>query len=222
MAVNNLLAFVLHWSGLGEEGQTTFWFQGSGSTHDGSQLNSALTEIDSLMGSNESPSNWAKLTDLLANVQAYDQISLYEYAVAPGKATALAHLGVNHAGTGAMTMPLQACAVATLRTELAGARHRGRQYWPIQAFGISGTDGQLSLTEITAVENVAAQTAGNVIQGLDTSLSIANLDWVVFSRAAAATTPITAVVVDSRVDVQRRRAASQQPLRTFSGEVHPA
>lgn len=99
--------------------------------------------------------------------------------------------------------PNNVALVASLRTERIGRSFRGRFFVP--GFPEVNIDGN----EIT----VARQLEWALIfADLDTELDIIDIDWVVASfvsagepRVEGVGTPIDAVVIDSRVDTQRRR-----------------
>lgn len=117
--------------------------------------------------------------------------------------------------TGANAAALTSCAVASLRTNLAGRSHRGRQYVPVTALG-QITDGLVSASLVTAFQN--AYNAFLAIYGdlgTDTDYT-----WGIWSRklgdtvvgghitgynVAAGFFPMHAVTVDSIARVQRRR-----------------
>jgi hypothetical protein len=98
--------------------------------------------------------------------------------------------------------PNQVCSVVSLRTALSGRRHRGRMYLPCNGIGL---------------ENSANMGTANA-QGLADAWATAFSDWntsgdnggiVVVSQAGTSASPVNNVVVDSRLDIQRRRANRQ-------------
>ncbi len=100
------------------------------------------------------------------------------------------------------------CAVCcTLKTSHSGRSYRGRVYWPITAAGLS-TDGQIDNSVCSAFAN-ALKTMLQAWHALDMSSaglagSGGNQPTVVsFTRALS--TFITAIQVDSKLDVQHRR-----------------
>lgn len=106
------------------------------------------------------------------------------------------------AGGGPATHPNQVCLVASLRTALAGRSHRGRMYLPCTGVTLQ-SNGQID------AGGVAAVAAGWATGFTDWNASGDNGTVVVVSSAIGAATRITAVQVDSRPDVQRRRANRQ-------------
>jgi len=95
-------------------------------------------------------------------------------------------------GTGNTTGIDKMCCVATLLTGAAGRRARGRMYLP--ASGASLTNGQFTSGPLSDVAT-ALQTHFDRFDG----------HAVVLSQVAGTARPITAVRIDSLVDIQRRR-----------------
>ncbi len=102
------------------------------------------------------------------------------------------------------SLPSEVTACATLRTAVRGRRNRGRVYLP--PFAISATDAIGNLGS-TIASNLTAQ--GNAFRG---ALPALNWEWVVASYGRSGTitwtpyaTPITAVAINTKMDVQRRR-----------------
>lgn len=107
-------------------------------------------------------------------------------------------------GSGVAALPLQSCAVATLTTAIPTRRTRGRMYLPCT--GVALTNHELTSTQVTTL----AQTAKSILNAAKTvdALAIA----VVFSPTYGVVTPVLSTSVDSRTDVQRRRADNQAVL----------
>lgn len=100
-------------------------------------------------------------------------------------------------------LPNNVALCISILTDLAGRSYRGRSYMP----GLS--ESQVTLSEVTA--EVAGFFAGQYILLVD-ALSLAGYELVVTSfqaagipRAAAVSTPVTAVGANTTVDSQRRR-----------------
>lgn len=103
---------------------------------------------------------------------------------------------------GSQTKPNQVALVTSLRTGIAGRRSRGRMYVPLTG-GPLGADGQVP----TAGAQAIADSWGTFLG--DWNASGDNGTVVVVSASATQAYPITQVVVDTRPDIQRRRANRQ-------------
>nr|CRY97302.1 hypothetical protein [uncultured prokaryote] len=122
---------------------------------------------------------------------------------------------VNIPGTaGSAPLPNQCAVVTSLLTGRPGRSKRGRMYWPLLAAPTSG-DGQVSQTGIDLISNSVADLA-HAWDGSGTGLPQVG---VVASLTHGYNTPITDVSVDSRFDIQRRRAASETILRHSTHSV---
>lgn len=107
------------------------------------------------------------------------------------------------AGTAAAgCLPTQLAVVASLRTGLAGRANRGRSYLPNVATVAlaSGVVPQMSATATAAIANAVR----NYVSGLGNDVD--GGPAVVASLSQGAMVPITSIVVDSKLDVQRSRA----------------
>lgn len=132
-------------------------------------------------------------------------VDLYVYGPAGQGAVAKYSKDGNIAGTVAVVTPNQTAIVASLRTDLATARGRGRMYFP--ANGGTLTAGGLF------------QSTG--AQGLSTAVAalLGPLDAVIVSEADGASRLVTQVRVDQRPDVQRRRADKQVRGNVYTTSV---
>lgn len=97
----------------------------------------------------------------------------------------------------------QVAIVTSNRTGLAGRSYRGRNFWA----SIVENDVTTEFLETTLCTNV-----GNAMVALRTSVVAAGFDWVVVSRVLNGVARVTAlisdiisVIVNTRVDTQRRR-----------------
>lgn len=108
------------------------------------------------------------------------------------------------AGAGVAPHPLQVACCLTLQTALAGRSHRGRMYWPANAQAL--TSHQMLSADTSALSIAFAA----LIDDTKTTFTLGTP--VVVSTALSAATPIVAVRVDSRLDIQRRRANRQAIL----------
>lgn len=129
----------------------------------------------------------------------YDEVRVYSYPSGGPSATIIGSATIT-GGTGGGTspvLPLQTAVCVTLRTALAGRAHRGRMYFPMNVGTL--TAHQMSSADTTAIANGVATFLGRYSAALG--------PVVVSQIGAGAKTPITTVTVDSKPDVQRRRAA---------------
>lgn len=101
------------------------------------------------------------------------------------------------------TTPAQVAIVTSHRTGVAGRGYRGRSYW----CGIVESDVDTQIVQTT----LATQLGANMT-ALSTNVSAAGWDWVVVSRwlngvarVVALISEIASVIVNTRVDTQRRR-----------------
>lgn len=213
MAISHLLACVIHWSGFGEEGQTTYWWTGSTASHTPEQLDDFLDDWDGKLNSQESPSTYSRWQAILASPQKLDRLSVYEYDSFPGHATALAHKTINKPAGPVVALPLQVACCVTLNTARAGSSYRGRSYMPIMGQAVNVGDAQIPQATMDSVAAAWSNAGGDCGDALGSALGIGNPTSVVVSRKLAAATPITGIKIDSRPDIQRRRAGNQVPLR---------
>lgn len=145
----------------------------------------------------------------------YDRVRVYAYLNGGPAASAIGeHAIAGAAGTGTGTaLPLQVSMCVTLRTPMPGRRHRGRMYLPF----LSGT----------------AMNGHQFVQGICTSIAQSTADFfeavkdaiqaggnaTIVSQAGTTHTNVSSVAVDSRPDVQRRRANKQTASFTESAPV---
>lgn len=144
----------------------------------------------------------------------YDSIKAYYYGPIVGAPALFIATAPLTAGTGtaaAAVNPLQACIVATLQTSVPTRRTRGRMYLPI-------TGRPLTNHQITSAECLTLSSAvATMFNGMNL-LTPAQLS-VVASEAGGTVQPVLSVKVDSRVDIQRRRAESETVLFSQSSTV---
>lgn len=221
MAVAHMLKLVMHWSGLGEEGTLQWNFGGNAASHDPAALTDAAGNAVDKWTNNLSPSSKTNFLKHLWPSQSVDKVTLYEYAEAPGPATALGEFAVTGwVGTAVTLNPLQVAQVASARTALAGASYRGRQYFPSQGSTVVATTG---LTVPAAADQLAALAANmgtDAVAGIQESLAVDELLWGVYSPKKGIITPIVAIVADDKMYTQRRREASLDPAYSALIEVN--
>lgn len=154
-----------------------------------------------------------KVKSIMNNVTRFTKIRSYTYA-SGFPATAIGEADFAASGTGSTPSPWQMSIVATLRTGLAGRQNRGRMYFPATGIGV-GTNGYLS-------GGIDVDLAPAVAQLLDAANDVETLaSVVVVSQTATAAHPVTAVSVDNKPDIQRRRANKLIATSTTSADLSP-
>lgn len=144
---------------------------------------------------------------MISPTESYNEIRVHVYRSGGPNADLIGTYAVSHPGTGASTdhLPLQTCIVATLKTGFAGRSYRGRMYWPMTCMSL--TNHQLVQTQIDSLAN-------GLKQYFDTlnALPVDRTPAVVSQVGTGHWTAISSVSVDSRPDIQRRRAHQQAEL----------
>lgn len=185
----------------GEQWQSGYWLNGNAPTSNVTATAAAELEMESEGGTSES-SLWNVFKDFIGQEVTLDLVAVYSY---PAGGTAAAHIGLSTApslpGGNAVGIqgPNQISTVVSLLTGQAGRSFRGRMYLP----GLDRNhqpSGLYALDYATAIANVMATkfTDGNAASGWGKA--------VVVSTSKTLHTQISAVSVDTRPDVQRRRA----------------
>ena len=179
----------------GEIWDTSLWWTGLpiASAADANTFADAITQM-------WVPGDYGGISSLWASDTHLTEIRLYHYAAGGSSAT---YIGVSVfptaiAGVGSTQHPLQVACCVTLQTALAGRSHRGRMYWP--ANGVAVTAHQMNEATTEGVSETMATLLGDLSDTLAAGYAI------VMSNALSASTQLTAVRADSRLDVQRRRA----------------
>ena len=158
--------------------------------------------------------------DLYLNIRAlcdadtaYTQVRAYCYPGGGTRADAIGEAPIAvGVGTGSVqSNPLQTSLVCTLRTGLAGRRHRGRMYLPANAWPI--TDHQFADGGVDSVATAMKTFLQNV--NLDGTLGTC----AVVSNVASTATPIKSVTVDTKPDIQRRRSSSMTARHNASSTL---
>jgi hypothetical protein len=111
-------------------------------------------------------------------------------------------------GTGGFC-PLQVCMVATLITGAAGRRNRGRMYLPANGIGFGSHEFPNARVDAVCQALAAWLDALNTLDG----------SAVVVSQAGTSKRAITQVRVDSKPDIQRRRANAQVASHTHTATL---
>ena len=193
----------------GEIFDTSFWVEGpvvASNTQANALAEAAATHFIA--------SARAALLNLIYSDYVYRSIRAYCY---PSGGPAASFIGEHSIGDAPGTasspsLPLQTAMVASLRTGSAGRRHRGRMYLP--ASGAPITNHQFQSTNVN-----------NVSAGMAAFFTALNADVVgatvhiVSQVGGGAVTPVTAVIVDAKPDIQRRRADKLVAASTTSTDV---
>lgn len=215
--VANLVKLVVHGSGCGEEFAFGFYLGHCNAPTSEADLTTMLNAWDTNNNTITTPSTWTQLKGLLSTDQTVDSLSAYYYADSTAPATFLHHKTVNQVGSSANNLPLQLSAVATLSTARSGASYRGRMYIPVT--GATTAGGHLIPTTYRdQVGNVATNLMGNALAAARAGALGDPTRVVVFSRSKNSIQDVTSVSVDTKFDVQRRRAMKQPATRaTYVG-----
>lgn len=143
---------------------------------------------------------------LMSTGDAITEVRVYSYPTGGPNATYVGTAPLSEAGSGTSTCPNQVAVCVTLETGLAGRRNRGRVYLPATHPGTL-VAGQLGSATVTAVALFMQKFLQNVNSGVGQPV-------VVLSQVASLANDVTVVRIDSRLDIQRRRA-NRQPA-TFT------
>lgn len=149
---------------------------------------------------------------LLSTGSAYTGVRVYSY---PNGGPDAEYVGestiTGQAGAGTGSLPNQVCVVATLLTGLAGRRNRGRIFLPCNSSSLA--NGQLSSSITGGIQAWVASFVGAINSAYDPG------KVVVLSQVAGSASNVTEISVDSRLDIQRRRADRETELFTVSGPI---
>jgi len=192
----------------GEEFNWGFWLSGAPASNADAGA-AALVVRDYIQGLGGDP-----LRAYLAPDCSYDKVTVYGYGsgIGPADFQGEAVFTERDGISAGASLPLQCAVVVSLRTGRPGRRGRGRMYVPVTASTL--TDHQL------AAGNAASLSAA--IGGFFTNLNDSTLipgSVCVLSQVDVEAHLVTSVIVDSRVDIQRRRADSQMATQTASALV---
>ena len=108
-------------------------------------------------------------------------------------------------GTSTGYLPTQASVVSSLRTATAGRTGRGRRYLPCTAVALQSNH-QLLLTQCAVISAAEKALFDSINAYTSVPNNITNALVIVRSAAAQGIRAVRSVVVDSEVDVQRRRS----------------
>jgi len=203
----------------GEIWATGFWVQGGVPANASDAGDTAAAWVEALFSTGTVGATNAAaqtLQALAASDTTATLLTVYCYPTGGPHASyqGAAVIAANGSGNATQNTPNQTCAVVSLRTALTGRSHRGRMYWP--ATSPDGTShGQLP---------------GSTTQTLAASWGTCFGGWAadgtkgvpaVMSQTLSALTPISRIVMDTRLDIQRRRANREAVIATSSSPVTP-
>ena len=169
-----------------------------------------------ILVSTDTSGAWHTMKAYLDSSFHLTKVTCYVYLSSTGGATYVGEYSStpNPGTSSAAALPLQVGLVLTLRTGSAGRSFRGRMYLPIN---------NLSL-------DAGHEAPVAALADLCTSWATAFSDWntggtgtevCVISTQRGVATPVTSVTMDSRMDVQRRRANRQAITATTANAVTP-
>lgn len=203
----------------GHIGSTQTWSTGVYIIHSQTDEPPSPVDLGFALSAYESPvAAWANaFAPIWAQDTQYDKMDLYAYSPDSGRAHSQSQLTPTAiVGMSGQNHPGQVSLVQSLRTNLAGASHRGRMYAP--ATGVS-LQANLQLTQ-TQCNDLAGATGSLLTAINQTNLAGHGLTataCVIASRTTQTYTAIDEVVTDSRPDIQRRRADKLLPA--FVGQA---
>lgn len=173
---------------------------------DEADLESLLEDVHDKFDSVVGPNVWVK--GYIENSSAYTDITGYYYPGGSPTATLQASTPNSYVGSGAGHLPFQTSVVCSLTTGRSGRHNRGRIYVPASGLALTANC-QYDAAQTLAL---ATQTAAYISALYDITFHSAPIVVVVPSTASSTGIPVTGVTVDSRADIQRRRADKQGAL----------
>lgn len=187
----------------GEIWSTGFWVFGAVPGNN-SEANVAAELWYSVLNSSDASGSMRIIMAAYARSNVvWQKTTVYCY---PSGGPSAAYIGeANHnvaGGSSNALLPNQASVVLSLRTGSAGRRNRGRMYLPLNGLAL-GTDAQIPAAACDAI------TATWKALFDDWNGSGDNGVISVVSSTATQHRAVSSLIVDSRIDIQRRRAASQ-------------
>lgn len=190
--------------GSGEIFETGFWVTGADITTNVEAAGFA-TAVVGIMDS-ASTSKTAVLARI-SGACSYDSVRVYHYTGGPTAAFIGSADFSGWTGTGTVVLPDQVCMVVSLRTTQSGRRYRGRMYMPCTA-SVLQSNSQFGNGDVAAV----ATAWKTFLDGVNGAGIVS--DVVIVSQTGSFTTPVSEVRVDTKPDIQRRRANKIQPADT--------
>lgn len=189
---------------------TGFWLTGATVTSQG-DANDFAEAVGTLLSTTYS----AAITGLSRSTDVWHGLTTYCYPTGGPLATYIGSFAFTKAGTAsAATLPLQTCAVLTLQTGLNGRRNRGRMYLPASGIAVEATAFNFDATTVTTVTTAWQGFMNEWNANISFPSKIA-----VVSSAGSAAHEVTSIRMDTRPDVQRRRANSQTVSSSVSKPI---
>lgn len=167
-----------------------------------------LTQISDHVDANGFTATWAPKWSASTGL---DSMALYSYPNGGPTAAAVATIDHVIAGTGGVALPNQLCLCITTQTGSAGRSKRGRMYWPLTSASLDSA-GQLT----SAILNSAVSGTATMLSGWATGF---NYFPCVVSQTHGYANSIISLKGDSRLDIQRRRAAAELEEVTSTAAV---
>jgi hypothetical protein len=121
------------------------------------------------------------------------------------------------AGTGSTAHPMQTSMVISLRTNVPGAKGRGRLYWPATGVGLLSD----SLRVFSSTNNSFAAGAKSYLASIQTAInaSLAGHSLVVWSRTTETEALVSRILTGDVPDTQRRRRDTQ--IESYAEQAWP-
>lgn len=185
----------------GEVWESGFWIAGAAPTTNAEATGQAEQVWGVITSSDASGAMRITMASIVASGSTLEYAKVYSY---PSGGTIAAHIGEfsgTPVGGGRSTiLPDQSCCVVSLRSDSSGRRNRGRMYLP-------GNGNTLTAGADFATADVDAVCAGWATAFSDWNAAGDNGVISVVSRVGGGShVPVTSCVVDSKPDIQRRRA----------------
>lgn len=204
----NRVVFVGHLPS-GEIFNTSFWTFGNNPANQ-ADANVWAARIASLFQTQ----GLATARGMIPSTAGYDTVKTYHYPTGGPNADLLGAASiVGGTGTGASAgLPEQTCIVVSLRTGYAGRSARGRMYLPCLTSALANH--QIAGSLATSIANDMAGFLGAVGDDINEGTPM-----VLSQVGAGSYHQITQTVVDTRPDIQRRRANRQVIASTATGTL---
>ena len=182
--------------GSSEQFDTSFWTLGGADIADTDDMATAIATAFL--------ANDTHIKNLMDASCGFDELRVYAY---PGGGPTADHVStapMAAAGTNAsINQPYQSAVVCSLRTGFAGRSRRGRMYFPNRSLPAGSTGLLTAATVNTVADDLAA--FFTAVNGIALT-SGGNPSVVVVSQTHSDSQIVETVAVDTRPDIQRRRA----------------
>lgn len=198
-------------SAQGERWETGFWMFKDFATPITANA-AALAAYNSLVGTGDL---FTVLKASLYSDTTLSYVRLYAYSTTGTKSTTIGEYlpatPVPGTSGSATILPLQVAAVVTLRTAQPGRRGRGRMYLPFNVPG-GAPGGQGNLGTFQSITNALKKT----INDMQATTEWTGGRMIVVSQTGTTSADVLKLTMDTRFDVQRRRANKQAVTGTAS------